>query len=50
MGPYAGQTVRIKFLVHQDGFNPPGDITGMYVDDVELSAPCEPSATKRVWT
>jgi hypothetical protein len=36
MTPYAGQTVRIKFLVHQDGFNPPGDVTGMYVDDVSL--------------
>jgi bacillopeptidase F (M6 metalloprotease family) len=31
MTPYAGQTVRLKFLVHQDGF---GDLTGMYVDDV----------------
>jgi hypothetical protein len=36
MGPYAGQTVRIKFLVHQDGFNPPGDVTGMFVDDVTM--------------
>jgi hypothetical protein len=36
MTPYAEQTVRIKFLVHQDGFNPPGDVTGMYVDDVEV--------------
>jgi hypothetical protein len=40
MTPYAGQTVRIKFLVHQDGFNPPGDTTGMWVDDVALFAPC----------
>ena len=40
MGPYAGQRVRIKFLVHQDGRNPPSDITGMFVDDVQLSAPC----------
>src|SRR5205823_6237902 len=39
MSPYAGQTVRIKFLVHQDGFNPPGDTTGMWVDDVILYAP-----------
>ncbi|MGC8724856.1 MAG: hypothetical protein ACP5VF_13445, partial [Acidobacteriota bacterium] len=31
--PYAGQTVRIKFLVHQDGF---GDDTGMYLDDVAI--------------
>ena len=38
MAPYAGQTVRIKFLVHQDGFNPPGDNTAMYVDDVSLPA------------
>ena len=37
MTPYAGQTVRIKFLVHQDGF---GDDTGMYVDDAELTVPC----------
>src|SRR5207245_758625 len=35
MGPYAGQTVRVKFLVHQDAA---GDLTGMYVDDVSL--PC----------
>src|SRR5438128_4444364 len=38
MAPYAGQTVRIKFLVHQDGFNPPGDTTGQWVDDVSLPA------------
>jgi hypothetical protein len=37
MAPYAGQTVRIKFLVHQDAF---GDDTGMYVDDVGLFVPC----------
>src|SRR6266536_6283929 len=40
MTPFAGQTVRIKFLVHQDGFNPPGDVTGMYVDDVSLPGQC----------
>jgi hypothetical protein len=40
MTPYVGQTVRIKFLVHQDGFNPPGDTTGQWVDDVALFAPC----------
>src|SRR5437762_35998 len=46
MTPYAGQTVRIKFLVHQDGFNPPGDTTGMWVDDVALYQPCgTPSPT-----
>jgi hypothetical protein len=39
MTPYAGQTVRIKFLVHQDGFSA-GDVTGMYVDDVQLTVPC----------
>ncbi len=37
MTPYANQTVRIKFLVHQDGF---GDDTAMYVDDVALLVPC----------
>src|SRR5437016_2946576 len=40
MAAYAGMTVRIKFLVHQDGFNPPGDTTGMWVDDVALFGPC----------
>jgi hypothetical protein len=33
MAPYAGQTVRVEFLVHLDNF---GDLTGMYVDDVSL--------------
>jgi hypothetical protein len=37
MTAYAGQTVRIKFLVHEDGF---GDLTGMYVDDVSLPEGC----------
>jgi hypothetical protein len=37
MTPYAEQTVRLKFLVHQDGF---GDLTGLYVDDVQLTVPC----------
>jgi FG-GAP-like repeat len=36
MTPYAGQTVRIKFLVHQDGA---GNDTWMYVDDVGLIWP-----------
>jgi hypothetical protein len=40
MTPYVGQTVRIKFLTHQDGFNPPGDTTGQWIDDVALFAPC----------
>ena len=33
MSAYAGQTVRIEFLVHQDGF---GDVTNMYLDDVSM--------------
>jgi uncharacterized protein YbdZ (MbtH family) len=36
MTPYAGQTVLIWFLVHQDGA---ADPTWMYVDDVELTWP-----------
>ena len=34
---YVGQTIRVKFLVHQDGF---GALTGMFVDDVQLTLPC----------
>jgi hypothetical protein len=34
MSAFAGQTVRVLFKVHQDGF---GDDTAMYVDDVCLS-------------
>ena len=37
MTPYAGRTVRIEFLVHEDGF---GDLTGMFMDDVQLLEPC----------
>jgi len=37
MTPYAGQTVRVEFLVHLDSA---GDLTGMYVDDVQLTIPC----------
>jgi hypothetical protein len=37
MAPYAGQTIDIEFLVHQDGF---GDVTNMYVDDVAVITPC----------
>jgi hypothetical protein len=37
MSPWAGQTVRVEFLVHQDGV---GDDTHMYVDDVSLDLPC----------
>jgi hypothetical protein len=39
MSTYAGQTVRIKFLTHDDGFST-GDITGQFIDDVVLFAPC----------
>jgi N-acetylneuraminic acid mutarotase len=42
MAPYAGMTVRIKFLVHEDGF---GDLTGLYADDVALYVPCGPTPT-----
>ena len=38
MSSYAGQTVRLKFLVHQDGSN--SYLTGMYVDDVTLYVLC----------
>ena len=31
-----GQTIRVKFLVHQDG----SGLTGMFVDDVQLTLPC----------
>jgi len=37
VSPYAGQTVRVKFVVHQNGA---GQGTGMYVDDVVLATPC----------
>jgi len=35
--PYVGQTIRVKFLVHQDGA---GDLTSMFVDDVQLTVLC----------
>jgi Kelch motif len=37
--PYVGQTIRVKFLVHQDSA---GDLTGMWVDDVGIfvAEPC----------
>ncbi len=43
--PYVGQTIRVKFLAHEDGF---GDLTSMLVDDVGVfgSEPC-PSPTPR---
>ena len=44
LSPWVGQTIRVKFLVHQDGF---GDLTGMFVDDVQvtLPGPCAPTPT-----
>src|SRR5262249_36855903 len=32
--PFAGQTVKLTFGVHQDGF---GDVTGMFVDDITVT-------------
>jgi hypothetical protein len=43
MSPYAGQTVRVEFLVHLDSF---GDLTGMFVDDVQLLVPCPSSCVR----
>jgi Putative Ig domain/Kelch motif len=34
--PYAGTAIRVRFLVHQDGF---ADDTAMYVDDVQILQP-----------
>lgn len=34
LSPYAGQSIRVAFLVHQDGF---GDDTWMRVDDVSVT-------------
>ena len=44
LSPWVGQTIRVKFLVHQDGF---GDLTGMFVDDVAVvvPGPCAPTPT-----
>jgi hypothetical protein len=42
MSPYAGLTVRVKFVVHQNGAD---DLTGMYVDDVVLATPCASTPT-----
>src|SRR5882724_6036235 len=36
LSPWVGQTIRVKFLVHQDGF---GDFTSMFVDDVQVTLP-----------
>lgn len=35
LSPFAGQTVKLIFGVHQDGF---GDITGMFVDDISVTS------------
>ena len=37
LASYAGQTITVKFTVHDDGYS--GDQTNMYVDDVAISAP-----------
>jgi hypothetical protein len=42
LAAFAGQTVRVKFLVHQDGA---GDDTGMYVDDVGVVSPAQATVT-----
>lgn len=41
MAPYAGQTVQLAFLVHQDGF---GDDTSMRIDDVTYTPVPEPAS------
>ena len=51
LSPWVGQTIRVKFLVHQDGF---GDLTSMSVDDVAVivPGPCAstPTPTPRGYT
>jgi len=42
MSAYAGQTVCLEFLIHEDGF---GDHTHMYLDDVSLPIPITVSIT-----
>jgi N-acetylneuraminic acid mutarotase len=44
LSPWVGQTIRVKFLVHQDGA---GDLTVMFVDDVKVFVPgaCVPTPT-----
>jgi Kelch motif protein len=46
LSPWVGQTIGVKFLVHQDGF---GDLTSMFVDDVGVfvPGPCAPTPTPR---
>jgi hypothetical protein len=36
LSPWVGQTIGVKFLVHEDGF---GDLTSMLVDDVGVFVP-----------
>jgi hypothetical protein len=36
LSPWVGQTIGVKFLVHEDGF---GDLTSMFVDDVGVFVP-----------
>jgi hypothetical protein len=48
MSAYAGQAVRLKFLVHQDGSN--SYLTGLYVDDVTLTIPCGSSSPSPTMT
>ncbi len=36
LSPWVGQTIGVKFLVHQDGF---GDLTSMFVDEVQVTVP-----------
>jgi hypothetical protein len=44
LSPWVGQTIRVKFLVHQNGA---GDLTVMFVDDVHVFVPgaCVPTPT-----
>jgi hypothetical protein len=37
LASYVGQRILVNFLVHQDEF---GALTGMFVDDVQLTLPC----------
>jgi hypothetical protein len=36
LSPWVGQTIGVKFLVHQDGF---GELTSMFVDEVQVTLP-----------
>jgi hypothetical protein len=39
-----GQTIGVKFLIHQNGL---AGLTGMFVDDVQLTLSCGPSLLRR---